>query len=107
MLTKTVVHRSHSRQPFEILAEKTGVWKIHIIGYLRHLLVCVAELHLNGIYRSLINPVLRRLATDIPNNGAHIARSDTQMRGIEVEPMTLCRILPHKTYKSCEQLLFT
>lgn len=52
--------RCHACETTEVFGEERGISKVHLFGYLRCRLICVAQFYFDSGDEGTVNPLLRR-----------------------------------------------
>ena len=79
---------------------------MHLFGYLRCRLICVAQFYFDSGDEGTVNPVFGGSATGLADDGAQVALGETHTVGIVAYLMMLGTVLGNQLEKSVEYALF-
>ena len=106
LLFLLIFSRCHAGETTEVFGEERGISKVHLFGYLRCRLICVAQFYFDAGDEGTVNPVFGGSATGLADDGAQVALGEAHTVGIVAYLMMLGTVLGNQLEKSVEYALF-
>ena len=96
---------SHACETTEIFGKERGIGKVHILGYLRCRLVCVAQFYFDASDESTVYPVFGGSAAGLADNGAQVALGEAHALGIVAYLVLFVTVLGNQLKETVEDSL--
>ena len=99
---RLILARRHACETTEIFREERGISKVHLLGYLRRRLVCVAQFYFYTGDEGTVYPVLGCGAAGLTDDGAQVALGETHAFGVIAYLMMLGAMLGDQLKEAVE-----